>query len=107
MSYMVDNIANELDHEVLKLPLYHCILNPMEMIWSVVKSNVSKHNLTPFLSASVCAALQRSVDNVSAKVWNKCVNHTIKTEGEYTHRDLQNDSEEFVINLQESEEEKE
>lgn len=104
-TYVVDDIAEGLGHEVLRLPPYHCILNPIEMIWSVVKSKVRKNNLTPSLSASVCAALRQSVDNVSAEVWNRCVNHTIKTEGEYIRRDLQNDSEQFVINLQESEEE--
>ncbi|KAJ4441671.1 hypothetical protein ANN_11529, partial [Periplaneta americana] len=32
-------------HVVLRLPPYHCILNPIEMIWSEVKRKVASKNL--------------------------------------------------------------
>mgnify|MGYP003623681944 CR=1 FL=1 len=104
MILMVHNIARELGHEVLRLLPYHCVLNLIEMIWISIKAKVGKNKRTLSLSPSVCAVLRQSVDNVSTAVRSKFINHTIKIEDEYILRNLQNDSEQFVINLQESDE---
>ena len=33
-------------HEVVRLPVAHCELNPIEMAWSQVKGYVKEHNKT-------------------------------------------------------------
>ena len=40
--YRIDEIAKKWGHEILRLPPYHCDLNPEELIWAQVKSYVAK-----------------------------------------------------------------
>jgi transposase len=42
----IDKIANLHGHEVLRTPVRHCELNPIELIWAQVKGFVAKHNTT-------------------------------------------------------------
>ncbi|XP_050065224.1 uncharacterized protein LOC126554173 [Aphis gossypii] len=42
MSYVVDNMAKDAGHNVLRLPPYHCELNPMELAWAMVKGYVKQ-----------------------------------------------------------------
>jgi len=44
--YLLDQIALENGHEVIRLPPYHCQYNPIELIWAQVKSQVAKNNNT-------------------------------------------------------------
>ena len=43
---MIDKIAREHGHEIVRLPPYHCQYNPIEMIWSQLKGLVGKKNKT-------------------------------------------------------------
>lgn len=40
--YEIDNIAACHGHKVLRLPPYHCMFNPIELIWAQIKSEVKK-----------------------------------------------------------------
>jgi transposase len=44
--YKTDKIANLHGHEVLRTPVRHCELNPIELIWAQVKCFVAKNNTT-------------------------------------------------------------
>lgn len=44
--YVIDEMALEQNKVVLRLPPYHCELNPMELAWSVVKNHVMSINKT-------------------------------------------------------------
>lgn len=44
--YIVDEMAKARGIEVLRLPPYHCELNPIELIWAEVKGNVARENRT-------------------------------------------------------------
>ncbi|KAH6936616.1 hypothetical protein HPB50_020228 [Hyalomma asiaticum] len=35
--YRIDVLGNVAGHDIVRLPLYHCELNPIEMVWSQVK----------------------------------------------------------------------
>ena len=35
--YVLDNLAREAGHDVIRLPPYHCDLNPIELIWAQMK----------------------------------------------------------------------
>ncbi|KAK4324273.1 hypothetical protein Pmani_005113 [Petrolisthes manimaculis] len=41
--YEIDDIAMRHGHEVLRLPPYHCQLNPIELIWARVKEDIRKN----------------------------------------------------------------
>ena len=44
--YKTDKIANLHGHEVIRTPVRHCELNPIELIWAQVKGFVAKNNTT-------------------------------------------------------------
>ncbi|KAH9638425.1 hypothetical protein HF086_007732 [Spodoptera exigua] len=44
-TYVVDELLKRHNHEVLRLPPYHCDLNPIEKIWSLVKRRVAEKNV--------------------------------------------------------------
>lgn len=45
-SYVIDNLAKDNGHTVLRLPPYHCELNPIELAWAMVKGYVKQNNTT-------------------------------------------------------------
>ena len=40
----VESIAKNAGHETLRLPPHHCELNPIEMVWGVLKNYVATEN---------------------------------------------------------------
>ncbi|CAI6374502.1 unnamed protein product [Macrosiphum euphorbiae] len=44
--YVIDEYAKDNHKIVLRLPPYHCELNPIELAWSSVKNYVRTHNNT-------------------------------------------------------------
>ena len=48
--YFVDDVAKQAGHEVVRLPVAHCELNPIEMAWSQMKHYIKTHNLKFTLS---------------------------------------------------------
>lgn len=39
--YEIDTILSTHGHKVIRLPPYHCDMNPIEMIWGILKSKVA------------------------------------------------------------------
>lgn len=77
--YVVDEMAKNYGVTVHRLPPYHCELNPIELIWAQVKTDVAKHNKT-FKLSEVKPLLQNSLEKVSAQSWQNCIRHVIKEE---------------------------
>ncbi|XP_072398085.1 uncharacterized protein [Diabrotica undecimpunctata] len=64
---------------VLRLPPYHCELNPIEKIWAQVKNEVALKNTT-FKLKEVKKLLLQALENVTTTHWQNCVNHILKVE---------------------------
>lgn len=47
---VVDHVAKSAGHEVVRLPVAHCELNPIEMAWSQMKQYTKTHNVKNTLS---------------------------------------------------------
>lgn len=77
--YRIDNAALESGRQVLRLPPYHCCLNPIELVWSQVKGHVAKHNKT-FKINDVKELLFQGIQSVTADRWKSCVQHVIDVE---------------------------
>lgn len=45
-AYVIDEIAKTKNKTVLRLPPYHCALNPIESIWAQIKGDVASRNTT-------------------------------------------------------------
>lgn len=77
--HVTDEMAAAANKTVLRLPPYHCELNPIEMVWAQIKGEVASKNTT-FKLPHVQALLMEAVANVTADTWKKCVDHVIKEE---------------------------
>ncbi|KAF0691895.1 DDE 3 domain-containing protein [Aphis craccivora] len=44
--YIIDEMVLQQNKTVLRLPPYHCELNPIDLVWSVVKRHVKANNKT-------------------------------------------------------------
>lgn len=97
-SYVVDNMAAEMEHLVLRLPPYHCLFNPIEQMWSSVKSYVRKINLTPTDSVSTVLHIREAVVSCE-RHWRQCVEHVKKLEKTYSNFDQENNDHDIVIRL--------
>ncbi|CAH2099708.1 unnamed protein product [Euphydryas editha] len=79
MAYVIDTHAEKNNIEVLRLPPYHCELNPIEMIWGQVKGYVAGKNTT-FKMADLKKLLEEALQLITPAAWPKCINHVIKEE---------------------------
>lgn len=97
---MVDELAKAVGVEVLRLPPYHCELNPIELVWADVKGYVARKNTT-FKMADVKKLLQEALGNISAEKWQNCISHVIKEESKLDRLDNNVDKtvDSFVINV--------
>jgi len=78
-SYVIDTIAHETDHTVLRLPPYHCELNPIELAWSMVKQYVKQNNTT-FKLPDVQNLLLESIARVTPEHWCNFIKHVVEEE---------------------------
>lgn len=72
-------MAEEKNKVILRLPPYHCELNPIELIWAQVKNEVAANNKS-FKLDEVKNLLNDALLHVTATNWKNCVEHVIKEE---------------------------
>ena len=80
--YKTDKIANLHGHEVIRTPVRHCELNPIELIWAQVKGFVAKNNTT-FRLKDVKELTYAAFGKITKDVWTKAEEHVVKIEKEY------------------------
>ena len=84
--YEIDRIAREHGHTVVRLPPYHCDLNPIELIWANIKNHVARHNTT-WKMAEVEKLCKEAVSLVTMQNWKDAVAHCQKLEEDYWRKD--------------------
>ena len=72
--FVVDEMAKAVGHEVVRLPPYHCELNPIELAWSQVKHNIKKINKL-FTLTAVKELTYGGIDQVGVMEWKKLIEH--------------------------------
>lgn len=77
--YLIDLIAAQFGHTVLRLPPYHCHLNPIELIWSQVKGYVASENKT-FKIDDLEPLVTQALARVTPEKWAHCCGHVIVEE---------------------------
>lgn len=97
MSYVVDNMAKDAGHNVLRLPPYHCELNPIELAWAMVKGYVKQHNTTYEID-DVKVILNTAIERVTSVKWQNFLQH-VKTE-EDKMTEVDNNMDEIIDNLE-------
>jgi hypothetical protein len=99
--YAVDEMAKAAGHEVVRLPPYHCELNPIEMAWAQVKGYIRSHN-TLFTLTHVKQLVHTGFTQVGPENWEKLVKHVQDiVEDKFWEEDALQESyiEEFIIRV--------
>ncbi|XP_037576722.1 uncharacterized protein LOC119458938 [Dermacentor silvarum] len=68
LAYEIDTLASAAGHELVRLPPYHCELNPIELVWSQVKGYLASKN-TDFKINSVEKLLLEGIAGVTSQNW--------------------------------------
>ena len=101
-AYVIDKIAEEAGHRVVRLPPYHCQYNPIELIWAQVKNNVAKKNT--FKMRDLKPLLEESLTHVTQHNWTKAVRHAEELRDQDGKRDIAAEKfiESFIVNITEA-----
>ncbi|XP_029054466.2 uncharacterized protein LOC114881771 [Osmia bicornis bicornis] len=84
--YVIDEYAKQHGHTVVRLPPYHCELNPIELAWAKIKDYVRARNTTYKLS-DVEKLVHEAVENVTAESWKNFIRHTTTEENRFVEID--------------------
>lgn len=80
--YAIELICEKLGVSVLRLPPYHCYLNPIELAWSQLKRNIRKKNKTPQKPDSVISHVVSSCNLISSVNWKNYCRKIVRAENE-------------------------
>ena len=64
----METVAKEYGHEILRLPPYHCELNPIELAWAAEKNKDMSLD-------SVEKLFRKEREELPEDFWRKCVEH--------------------------------
>ncbi|XP_061168146.1 uncharacterized protein LOC133199989 [Saccostrea echinata] len=74
--YVIDDLASQAGHTVLRLPPYHCELNPIELVWAELKSFVARSNTT-FKKDKVMELFNQARSAYDVEKWRRVESHVI------------------------------
>lgn len=87
-TYKFDAMVSEHGFTALRLPPYHCDINPIEYVWADVKNFIRKQNVTADIEMHKLLKLtELAIDNVTTTKWKNYCDHAKKLENEYWERD--------------------
>lgn len=93
--YVIDDMSEKNGHTVLRLPPYHCIFNPIELIWGQLKEKIRRHNTSPKFSSSVLELIKTETSSIGADNWKNSIRHVTGVENKF--RKLSENVDSFVI----------
>ncbi|XP_072389644.1 uncharacterized protein [Diabrotica undecimpunctata] len=77
IKYIVDDMAERYGHKVLRLPPYHCLFNPIELIWSIAKNYYNRHIGRDGKSANNYLNMWHdTLYMITPDMWKNSINHT-------------------------------
>ncbi|CAI6371367.1 unnamed protein product [Macrosiphum euphorbiae] len=85
--YAIDELVKTHNRTILRLPPYHCELNPIELAWSSVKNHVKMNNTTYKLS-NVKQLLMEGIEKVDDTMWKNFISHTTSVEDKFYEVDF-------------------
>jgi len=84
--FLVDNIANDHGHSILRTPPYHPELQPIETCWAIVKNHVAQHNDCTMKKVNLL--LDEGFKKVTPKTCRKLISKIAKQEDEFWAEDM-------------------
>ena len=88
---LVQKEANKNGHQVLILPVHHPELNPIELIWALVKNKCAKKLRNGMSFKDVLANLKEEFKKITKENCQNVYNHVKKKENEFWEIDLKLD----------------
>ena len=86
VSYVSDQLIRKHGHDVLRLPPYHCMFNPIELLWGVIKNDVARNN-TEFRLDAMKTLTDKAISDVSLKTIQNTFEHVVIEEDRYWKSD--------------------
>ncbi|KAK3931312.1 Sentrin-specific protease, partial [Frankliniella fusca] len=106
---MLEGIIRGAGHEVLWLPPYHAHLNPIELVWGIVKRYLRDHvgRDNDYSDSMMRKILEEGLEKVTPEVWARCCEKTHNIVLELIREELprlkpQDEHFSMIINLQDS-----
>ena len=98
--YLTDKHIHEHGHTVLRLPVAHCELNPIELAWASVKGYVAKRN-KDFTMKEIERLTPDGFKHTTTDVWRQFCRHVVDVENEYVRKDciIEDAMKEMVIEI--------
>ena len=100
--YLTDDAAHQHGHghTVLRLPVAHCKLNPIELAWASVKGYVAKHNKT-FTFKEIQQLTPDGITHTTTDMWRAFCRHVVDIENDFFDKDglLEDAIEDMVIEV--------
>ena len=84
-TYVLDEIAVEQGHEILRTPPYHPELQPIETCWAIVKNQIARN--CNFTMANLIAQLEDAFNGVSDKTCSGLIKKVREIEDEFWRED--------------------
>ncbi|CAG4954644.1 unnamed protein product [Colias eurytheme] len=96
--YEIDELLGQHGHTVVRLPPYHCDLNPIELIWAQAKRKIASQNVG---AKNIKELALDAFNSITREDWKNCCDHVKKIEMEYYNRGktLYEDIEKFIIHV--------
>ncbi|KAG7300302.1 hypothetical protein JYU34_015890 [Plutella xylostella] len=87
-------------HKVVRLPPYHCDLNPIELIWSVLKRRIAEKNVGQEAN-KIVQITEEAFASITKEVWQNECEHVIKVEEKYYTAGpvIDNEMDKFIIEV--------
>ena len=112
-TYAVDEMLKEKGFLPVRLPPYHCHLNPIELVWSSLKRRTRSANVD-WKGKAVKELLQRIGDQIETSVFSNSFSHVEKVEHREKVRDLRTENDmhnshngRMIISIEEEDSEEE
>ena len=106
--YAVDEIVKVAGHEVVRLPPYHCELNPTELAWSQIKRYIKENNQLLTVSA-VKDLTYKGFDQVGPAKWKNLIERAFEDkywpDGGLQEESIDESIDKFVIHVGRSDDE--
>ncbi|XP_026333416.1 uncharacterized protein LOC113240350 [Hyposmocoma kahamanoa] len=101
--YVIDEIASEHGHRVIRLPPYHYEYNAIVLVWAQIKGYAARRNTEPpFTTTKMLKILEEACEHVTTGDWEQVVNRTVKLIREDYERDVKIDNileNDLIINV--------
>ncbi|XP_031335611.1 uncharacterized protein LOC116165367 [Photinus pyralis] len=106
-TYYVDELLKQHQHTVVRLPPYHCELNPIELIWSTMKRKVAMNNVGQS-NSNIVQLVKNACAEITQQEWEKHCIHVKHIAEQMWEADCLTEefieSVEFVVNTGSSDE---